>query len=167
MDTKIFLDRRSRLRQGAQQLILLFMRLVLAYGFYQPARMKWQHFPDIVSWFAGLGIPLPHLSAYLATGTETLGIASLLAGFGISYIAGPLVFTLLVAIATVHWGNGFDAGNNGFEIPLYYILMLGVLAFYGPGSLSLEAWLSRRKSRNRAQRKRSASPFRGLGLTEV
>ena len=145
MATQTSLQTRFKLRHRIQKLILLATRLVLAYGFFQPARMKWQHFDAIVSWFSGLGIPLPRWSAYLATGTETLGIVALVLGIGIAWISGPLIFTLLVAIVTVHWGNGFDAGSNGFEIPLYYMLMIGILASFGPGSLSLESWIRRRR----------------------
>jgi len=45
---------------------------------------------------------------------------------------------MLVAIKTVHWANGFEAGNNGFEIPLYYLLMLFVLFVYGGRRFSLD-----------------------------
>ena len=33
-----------------------------------------------------------------------------------------LMIVMLVAIFTVHIGNGFAAGDNGFEIPFYYLL---------------------------------------------
>jgi len=38
----------------------------------------------------------------------------------------------------VHWGHGYAAGDNGFEIPLYYMLMLVALFVFGPGKLSLD-----------------------------
>lgn len=45
---------------------------------------------------------------------------------------------MLVAIKIVHWANGFEAGENGFEIPLYYLIMLFTLFVFGPGRLSLD-----------------------------
>ena len=45
---------------------------------------------------------------------------------------------MLVAIFTVHSGNGFEAGNNGYEIPLYYILMNLILIAFGAGKYSLD-----------------------------
>lgn len=48
---------------------------------------------------------------------------------------------MIVAIATVHIGNGFEAGENGFEIPLYYILMLLTLFTFGAGKYSLDQFL--------------------------
>lgn len=122
-----------------QDLSLLLIRLVLAYGFYNPALMKVKNIDGIISWFASMGMPLPALNAYLATTTEVLGIVLLTIGLGIRIITIPLVITMIVAIATVHWSGGFETGNNGFEIPLYYILMLFVLLTFGAGKYSVDA----------------------------
>ena len=54
------------------------------------------------------------------------------------------MITMVVAIATVHFGNGFEAGDNGFEIPLYYLLMLFALLVNGAGKMSLDHLISRR-----------------------
>jgi len=43
---------------------------------------------------------------------------------------------MIVAITTFHLGNGFEAGTNGFEIPLYYFLMLFSLLIIIPGKFS-------------------------------
>jgi len=93
---------------------------------------------SIASWFESLGYPLPVLNAYMAAGIEALGVVLLFLGLGTRIIALPLMFVMLVAISTVHWGNGFEAGSNGFEIPLYYFLMLFVLLVYGGGKWSLD-----------------------------
>jgi len=45
---------------------------------------------------------------------------------------------MFVAIKTVHLANGFEAGSNGYEIPLYYVLMLFTLLIYGPGKFSVD-----------------------------
>jgi putative oxidoreductase len=45
---------------------------------------------------------------------------------------------MLVAIKTVHFENGFSAGENGYEIPLYYIIMLLILLFNGGGKISID-----------------------------
>ena len=52
---------------------------------------------------------------------------------------------MVVAIVTVHLGHGFEAGNNGFEIPLYYLIMLFTLLVYGSGKYSLDYLLSKNK----------------------
>jgi putative oxidoreductase len=133
----------STLKQ-ASFLPLLLIRLVLAYGFYGPATMKWKDINSIAEWFGTLGIPAPHLNAYLAACTETLGVFLLVLGLGTRFITVPLIITLLVAIKTVHWANGFDAGENGFEIPLYYIVMLMSLFVFGSGKFSLDYLIGRK-----------------------
>ncbi len=120
------------------------MRIVLAIGFYGPAMMKLKNFNNIVEWFGSIGIPMPTLNAYLATGTETLGFVLLFLGLGTRIIAIPLIITMIVAIVTVHLGHGFEAGNNGFEIPLYYMIMLFTLMVYGSGKFSVDHLLNKK-----------------------
>ncbi len=121
----------------------LLFRLVLAYGFYGPATMKLKNFDGIIEWFSGLGIPLPKLNAFLATGTEITGILLLILGLATRIISIPLMIVMIVAIITVHLGNGFEAGDNGFEIPIYYMLMLFSLLITGPGKFSLDALITK------------------------
>lgn len=118
--------------------VLLLIRLVLAYGFYNPAKMKLQDVSAIAGWFESMGYPAPLLNAYLATITEISGVVLLLLGLGVRLISIPLTIVMLVAIFTVHNVNGFEAGNNGFEIPLYYILLLLVLIVNGAGKFSID-----------------------------
>lgn len=120
---------------------LLLIRLTLAYGFYNPARMKWNDINAIGEWFGSIGIPAPFFNAYLAAGTEALGVVLLILGLGTRLISIPLMFTMVVAIVTVHWANGFDAGENGYEIPLYYLLMLFTLLILGPGKASADEFI--------------------------
>lgn len=129
---------------------LLFMRLVLAYGFFETSTMKWKNIHEVAGWFAGLGIPAPTLNAYLSASVESVGVVLLVLGLGTRLISIPLMIIMGVAIKTVHWSNGFDAGNNGFEIPLYYLIMLLTLLISGAGTWSLDAgWgkIYRRKIR--------------------
>ncbi len=123
--------------QKLRDLPLLAMRLVLAYGFWTTGMMKWQGINDVASWFESMGYPMPTLNAYLAATTEVAGAILLLLGFATRLISIPLMIVMLVAIFTVHIGSGFEAGNNGFEIPLYYLIMLFGLLIYGGGNISL------------------------------
>ncbi|MET4141438.1 DoxX family protein [Pedobacter sp. UYP1] len=125
----------------ASFLPLLLIRLTLAYGFYNPARMKWNDINAIGEWFGSIGIPAPFFNAYLAAGTEALGVVLLILGLGTRLISIPLMFTMVVAIVTVHWANGFEAGENGYEIPLYYLLLLFTLLILGPGKASADEFI--------------------------
>ncbi len=123
---------------------LLLMRLILAYGFYGPAMMKWRNMKGIIDWFDSMGIPFPGLNAYLSATTEILGVVLLTLGIGVRLITVPLMIVMLVAIFSVHINNGFEAGANGFEIPLYYLIMLFTLFVYGPGKISVQYFLLRK-----------------------
>ncbi|MCK6602036.1 MAG: DoxX family protein [Bacteroidetes bacterium] len=118
---------------------LLAIRIVLGYGFWGPGTAKLMDLQGISVWFGSMGYPFPYLSAVLAGGTETLGAVLLVSGFLVRWISFPLLVIMAVAIATVHLPNGFEASANGFEIPLYYSLLLLVLVQSGAGSFSLDA----------------------------
>lgn len=129
---------------------LLLFRFILAIGFYSPAMMKVKNLEGVAEWFGSMSYPFPMVSAVLAMTTEVLGIVLLTLGLGTRIIALPMMFVLVVAIFTTHISNGFAAGDNGFEIPLYYFLMLSALVVYGSGKFSLDHLLSRRSSRQAA-----------------
>jgi len=128
----------SRLAEYFKSLSLLFVRLILAYGFFEPAMMKWSDISAVSQWFGSMEIPFPTLNAYLAATTELSGVVLLTLGFLTRLIAIPLIAVMIVAIITVHLPQGFSAGNNGFEIPLYYMIMLFVLVAHGPGCFSID-----------------------------
>lgn len=128
----------SRLSEYLKSLALLLARLVLAYGFYEPAMMKWSDISAVAEWFGSIGIPFPTLNAYMAATTEITGVVLLTLGLFIRAISIPLIVVMIVAIITVHLPNGFNAGNNGFEIPLYYMLFLFIFLSHGAGKFSLD-----------------------------
>jgi putative oxidoreductase len=148
MSIKSLYDSYVRVTDGLRDLAPLIFRLVLAYGFFEPAWNKIQDVHAIGEWFESMELPAPYLQAWLATLTECLGVILLAVGLGTRIIAVPLVGVMLVAIKTVHWENGFAAGDNGYEIPFYYICMLLCLVFLGSGRFSLDYLLARRAVKN-------------------
>lgn len=98
----------------------LLLRLYLAPIMWMAGTKKLATFDDTVAWFGnsdwGLGLPLPGLMAFLATWTEILGAILLLLGLAVSWIAIPLMITMLVAAFSVHWENGWlaIAESGGF-----------------------------------------------------
>ena len=91
----------------------LALRLYLFVPFWMAGTNKLAGFENTVAWFGnadwGLGLPAPMLLAFLATWTEILGAVFLLLGFATRYIAVPLMITMIVAIFSVHWPNGWAA----------------------------------------------------------
>jgi len=128
----------KRILSQGQSLSLLLARLAVAYGFYEPAMQKWSDIKSVADWFGSMGIPFPTLNTYIAASTELLGVVLLTLGLFTRLISIPLMIIMVVAIVTVHLAHGFAAGDNGFEIPLYYMLFLAVFASYGAGKFSLD-----------------------------
>ncbi|CAA6814719.1 MAG: Probable integral membrane protein NMA0226 [uncultured Sulfurovum sp.] len=117
---------------------MLIARLIVAYGFYEPAMNKWKDIDSVAQWFGSMGIPLPTLNAYLSASTELLGVILLTLGLFTRLISIPLMVIMVVAIVTVHLAHGFSAGDNGFEIPLYYMMFLFIFTSHGAGKFSLD-----------------------------
>lgn len=95
----------------------LLLRLYLAPVFWMAGTKKFASFDSTVAWFGnpdwGLGMPFPTVMAFLAASTETVGAVLLVFGFGVRLISVPLVFTMLVAMVTVHWQHGWLAIAEG------------------------------------------------------
>jgi len=91
----------------------LLLRLFLAPVFWLAGKSKYDAFDDTAAWFGnpdwGLGLPFPELLTFLATATELVGAIMLLMGFGVRWVSIPLMITMLVAIFSVHWVNGWQA----------------------------------------------------------
>ncbi|MBT4162251.1 MAG: DoxX family protein [Gammaproteobacteria bacterium] len=98
----------------------LLLRAYLAPIFYMAGINKYNGFDNTVAWFGnpdwGLGLPMPWLMAYLATAAELIGAVFLVFGFATRWISIPLIFTMLVAIFSVHWPNGWLAIAEGSGI---------------------------------------------------
>lgn len=137
MLSRIYPLTRNILSHG-KSLSLLLARLAVAYGFYDPAMQKWSDIDSVATWFGSMGIPFPTLNAYMAASTEIVGVILLTLGLFTRLISLPLMVIMVVAITTVHLSHGFSAGDNGFEIPLYYLLFLALFASLGAGKFSLD-----------------------------
>ncbi len=117
---------------------LLFLRVILSYGFFDSAIMKWNNMNAVIEWFTSLEIPAPAFNAYLVSSVELIGVVTLVLGIMVRQVALGLMAVVTLMIFSVHIQNGFSALNHGFEIPLYYLAMLFILLTQGGGKLSLE-----------------------------
>jgi putative oxidoreductase len=104
----------------ADWLAPLLLRIYLAPVMWMAGWNKAMSFADTVDWFGnadwGLGLPFPTLLASLAIAAELGGALSLLLGLGLRYMALPMMATMVVAIATVHWENGWLAISEGMGL---------------------------------------------------
>jgi len=95
----------------------LALRLYLVPIFWMAGTKKLDNMDSTIEWFGnsewGLGLPFPELMAWLATMTEITGAILLLVGLAVRWISIPLMVTMLVAMFTVHWQNGWLAIAEG------------------------------------------------------
>jgi putative oxidoreductase len=76
--------------------------------------------------------------AWIAALSEFGG--GLLLALGLLFPLGSLAIAgaMLVAIATVHWPNGFWNGKRGYEFNLSLLAAVAALALIGPGTYSID-----------------------------
>ena len=98
----------------------LALRLYLFPVFWMAGTNKLGSMESTIAWFGnqewGLGLPLPALLAWLATLSELVGSLALLFGLGVRWFSIPLMFTMIVAAASVHWQHGWLAIAEGSGI---------------------------------------------------
>lgn len=137
-----------RLDLAGTGLAPLGLRLLLAYEFWLSGLEKWQG----QNWFADIQerFPFPfnllpaELSWQISTWTELIAPVALLIGLGTRFASLALIVLTLVAWASVHAGNGYNVCDNGYQLPLIYLVMLLPLLLSGPGRLSLDHLIARR-----------------------
>jgi putative oxidoreductase len=92
------------------------------------------------TFFESLGVHHGRLFVMVTVLPECGGGLLLALGFLQPAATAPIISVMIVAIATVHWGNGLLA-PNGIELPLPYLTAALSLALTGPGAHLLDALL--------------------------
>jgi putative oxidoreductase len=132
---------------------LLIVRVVLGVIFFAHGAQKvfgWFGGPGLrgaIAYFRGaLGVPAP--LTVLDAFTECFGGLAMIVGLLVRPAAVGLVLVMLVAIAKVHWANGFfinwslePGKGHGFEMNLALIGMALAVLVGGAGALSFDRWL--------------------------
>ncbi|SHM81750.1 DoxX family protein [Phytopseudomonas punonensis] len=92
----------------------------------------------VAQWMESIGLAPGYLMALLAGSAEFFGGLALIIGLLVRPAAAVLTFTLVVAIFSVHIGNGFFMSNNGYEFALALMAATLALLVDGAGRLSLD-----------------------------
>ena len=133
----------------ARDLALLLARLGLGVIFLAHG---WQKLvtngvDGTAAFFDSVGVPLPTLAAWLATGVELGAGALLLVGLAVPVAGLLLAVDMLGAWLFVHRGGGVFVAENGWELVLALGVGALVLAATGGGRFSVDHLLATRSSR--------------------
>lgn len=136
------------LNQLGQFLPQLGIRLLLAYEFWEAGVEKYHG----ENWFAGIQeqFPFPFnlipadISWFMATWFELAGAIGLLLGFGTRFFSFSLIILTIVAWTSVHAGHGYNVCDNGYKLPLLYLILFLPLLMSGPGKLSIDHLIAKR-----------------------
>jgi putative oxidoreductase len=139
---------------------LLPLRLMIGFGFAAHGYAKLSRGPDnFARILSAIGVPHPHIMAWLTSVLEFAGGISLMAGAFVVPFSIPLAVIMLTAMFSVHFQYGFSSirlkaitaagaefGPIGYEMNLLYVAGLLTLAIGGSGKLSIDQFLKMRSS---------------------
>jgi putative oxidoreductase len=128
------------------------LRLIVGYGFMAHGFAKLSKGPEnFASILQTMGVPAPHLMAWLTILTELIGGLAVLLGAFVALVSLPMAAVLLVAMLTVHLPYGFSSikllsvtagraqfGPPGYELDLLYLACLAALVFGGSGPMAID-----------------------------
>ena len=139
------------------------LRLIVGYGFMQHGVAKLSRGPDaFATVLQTLGVPAPHLMAWLTILVELVGGLAVFLGAFVAFASLPMAGLLVVAILTVHLPYGFSSikliavtpagaqfGPVGYECNLLYLACLAALVLGGPGPLAIDGLIKGRTTSRR------------------
>jgi putative oxidoreductase len=134
------------------------LRLIVGYGFMQHGFAKLSKGPEaFAAILHTIGVPAPHLMAWLTILVEVFGGLAVLLGALVPLASLPMAAVLLVAMFTVHLPYGFSSikimsvvsgraqfGPPGYEVDLLYLACLAALVLGGSGPMSIDGYLKRK-----------------------
>jgi len=131
-----------------QSLFLLAVRLYWGWQFAQTGWGKLHRLPQVVEFFANLGIPAPGLNAYFISGLELVGGILLALGLGSRLLAALFIGDMLVAYLTADrealLSIFSDPGKFYNADPFTFLFASLIVFIFGPGRFALDYLFERR-----------------------
>ena len=148
----------SLINPAVARLAPIPLRLIVGYGFMEHGFAKLSRGPEaFAAILHTMGVPAPHLMAWLTILTELIGGLAVLLGVFVPLVSLPMAAVLFVAALTVHLPYGFSSikllsvtagraqfGPPGYELDLLYIACLAALVLGGSGPIAIDHYLSKK-----------------------
>jgi putative oxidoreductase len=143
------------------------LRLIVRYGFMEHGLAKLAKGPDAFAHILqAIGVPAPHFAAWATLLIEVFGGLAVILGAFVTLASLPMAAVLLVAMFTVHLPYGFSSiklnavtaagaqfGPPGYEVNLLYLACLAALVLAGPGPLTIDGLIRKRRKVRSSQNK--------------
>jgi putative oxidoreductase len=134
------------------------LRLIVGCGFMEHGLAKMSRGPEAFAAILHMiGVPAPHLMAWLTILIELVGGFSVLLGAFVPLVSLPMAAVLFVAMLTVHLPYGFSSikllsvtsgraqfGPPGFELDLLYLACLAALVLGGCGPMTIDHYFRKK-----------------------
>jgi putative oxidoreductase len=130
-----------------QSLFLLWMRLTWGHQFILTGHSKLTHIAETIQYFTSLNIIFPEFHAYLVGYLELIGGGLLILGLTSRLIAIPLAAITIAALSTAHAHMLSDfrfithPSSLVMEAPYPFLITSLLMLIFGPGRISLDAWI--------------------------
>ena len=148
MKLRPLLDKFEQLASCLQSPLLLIIRLYWGISFALTGWGKLSHLERTASYFADLNLPVPKLNAIMAGSTECFGGVLLALGLFARPVSVPLIITMAVAYITADreavMALTSDPDKFISAAPFLFLLASLIVLVFGPGKVSLDAWLGRK-----------------------
>jgi putative oxidoreductase len=140
------IDWPARVASQLQWLAPLFARIVVGWVFLWTGWGKLTHLPLVTENFSLWGVPAPEILAPFVSGVEFFGGILLLLGLLTRVSAGALGVVMIVAVKVAQWDQVDSLqGFLGLEEIMYLALFVW-LAIAGPGKVSVDRLIEKRRS---------------------
>ena len=143
------------LKTDSNDYIALITRLVIGLVMLPHGAQK------LLGWFGGYGfsgtlnfftgtLGIPFIISVVVILTESVGSILLILGFAARINSLLIISTMIGAVATTHFANGFfmnwfgNQAGEGFEYHILYSALALIVLIKGSGMFSLDAMLQRR-----------------------
>jgi putative oxidoreductase len=136
--------------ENLQSLFLLWMRMTWGHQFMLTGSGKLANIEKVIQYFTSLGLPYPDFQAHLVGYIELIGGILMLVGFCSRIVGVVLAFTMIVALSSAEHASMlsefrfiFEPSTLVGEAPYPFLITSLLLFFFGPGRLSIDAWIKR------------------------
>ncbi len=137
-----------------QGLLIFFMRLAWGHQFFLSGLNRFAHIDSVIESFKETHFPLPFLSSYGSAIVEIAGGLALIFGFASHLFAFLLTIGMFIAYVSNYPGvfSYFrflkDPSLLVMQPPFPFFITSLIVTIFGPGKLSLDAWIKHLLQKN-------------------